>query len=89
MLVGGGEKKTGPRAGRLHVATRVMTLLVSVPVVLLKARRPAACPLLAPARVVQPATQACACLRRAEPRGPLRYLVLRFRTIRTLITETA
>ena len=52
--MGGGERKQGPRADRLCVATRVLTLLVSVVVALLKARRPAVCPLLAPARVVRP-----------------------------------
>ena len=54
----GGELQEGPRAGWLRVATRAMTLLVSVVVVLLKVRRLAACPLLAPARVVQPAKRA-------------------------------
>ena len=57
-FVGGGEREQGSRAGLLCAATRVMTLLTSVSVVLLKARWPAVCPLLAPARVVQPARQA-------------------------------
>ena len=57
-LARGRGRKKGSRADRLRAATRVLTLLVSVSVVLLKARWPADCPLLAPARVVRPAAQA-------------------------------